>query len=116
VGGRFEVIEVRNSLFGESVTTAGLLPGAAIVAALRGRTDLDLALLPAEAVNDDGRFIDDLDAHDLAAAVPMAVRLSHDCADALIEFGMGNAERGMGSADSAFPTPHSAFMPGAGEA
>ena len=113
-GGHFELIEVANTLFGESVTTAGLLPGAAIVAALRGRAVVDLALLPAEAVNDDGRFIDDLDAHDVAAAVPMAVRLSEDLADALVECGMRNGERGMRTADSPFRNPHSAFGPGEG--
>jgi putative radical SAM enzyme (TIGR03279 family) len=112
VGGRFEVIEVRNSLFGESVTTAGLLPGAAIVAALRGRTDLDLVLLPAEAVNDDGRFIDDLDAHDLAAAVPMPVMLSYDLADALVERGTRNAERETGEGGSAFRARRSALGEG----
>lgn len=114
-GGHFEVIEVANTLFGESVTTAGLLPGAAIEAVLRGRTDLDLVLLPAEAVNDDVHFIDDLDAHDLAVAVPMPVMLSHDCADALSEWGVRSAERGAeGSPQhSALRTPHSAL--GAGE-
>ncbi|HEX9705291.1 MAG TPA: DUF512 domain-containing protein [Gemmatimonadales bacterium] len=86
-GGRFEVLALANSLFGPSVTTAGLLPGAALLAALRGRPDLDLALLPAEAVNDDLVFMDDLDAHELAAQVPMPVRLSYDFADALTEVG-----------------------------
>lgn len=99
-GGRFEVLPVANTLFGDSVTTAGLLPGAAIVAALRERADLDLALLPAEAVNDDVRFIDDLDAHDLAAAVPMEVRLSYDLADSLLERGTQSAER---EAEGAIP-------------
>lgn len=82
-GGRFAILEVANSLFGEAVTSAGLLPGRAIRAALRERTDLGLALLPAEAVNDDLRFLDDMDAHELAAAVPMEVRLSTDFVDAL---------------------------------
>ena len=111
-GGRYEVIAVANTLFGESVTTAGLLPGAAIVVALRGRADLDLALLPAEAVNDDGRFIDDLDAHDLAAAVPLPVMLSHDLADALVERGTRNAERETGERGSAFPVRRSALGEG----
>jgi putative radical SAM enzyme (TIGR03279 family) len=83
-GGRFEVLALENALFGPSVTTAGLLPGATLLAALRRRPDLDLALLPAEAVNDDLMFMDDLDAHDLAAQVPMPVRLSYDFADALV--------------------------------
>ena len=111
-GGRFEVIAVTNTLFGESVTTAGLLPGEAIVAALRERADLDLALLPAEAVNDDGRFIDDLDAHDLAAAVPMPVMLSHDCADAIADFGLRIADLSSGALQSAIRNSQSAMEKG----
>jgi putative radical SAM enzyme (TIGR03279 family) len=84
-GGRFEILALENTMFGPSVTTAGLLPGAAVLAALKNRADLDLALLPAEAVNDDLKFLDDLDAHDLAARLPMVVRLSYDFADALAD-------------------------------
>src|SRR5881296_1584525 len=61
-GARFEVVAVENTLFGATVTTAGLLPGAACRAAIEGRRDLDLALLPAEAVNDDLVFVDNVDA------------------------------------------------------
>ena len=82
-GGRFEIVTVENTLFGPSVTTAGLLPAAAIEAALRARPDLDLVLLPAEAVNDDLRFIDDVDVHDLADRLPSPVRLSYDFVDVL---------------------------------
>src|SRR5439155_1636293 len=39
-GGRFELVVVENTLFGPSVTTAGLLPGAAIERALTNRRDL----------------------------------------------------------------------------
>jgi len=83
----FEILALENTMFGSSVTTAGLLPGAAVLAALRERPDLDLALVPAEAVNDDLVFMDDLGAHDLAAQLPMPVRLSNDFADALEESG-----------------------------
>ena len=82
-GAHFEILALENPLFGPSVTTAGLLPGKAVLAALRDRTDLDLALVPAESVNDDLLFMDDLEAHDLAAQLPMPVRLSYDFADAL---------------------------------
>lgn len=82
-GARLELIVVENSLFGPRVTTAGLLPGAAIGRALAERLDLDLALLPAEAVNDDGLFIDSLSLERLAAEVPVALRPSRDFADAL---------------------------------
>lgn len=84
-GARFEVLALENTLFGASVTTAGLLPGKAILAALKGRRDFDLALLPAESVNDDLLFMDDVEAHDLASKLPMPVRLSYDFADALEE-------------------------------
>lgn len=80
----FEILALENTLFGPSVTTAGLLPGKAVIAALRERTDLDLVLLPAESVNDDLLFMDDVEAHDLAAQLPMPVKLSYDFADALV--------------------------------
>lgn len=83
-GAEFELIPVVNTLFGASVTTAGLLPGGALQEALLGRA-LDLALLPGESVNDDGLFIDNLSLQQLRAAVPMEVRLSKDFADALRE-------------------------------
>jgi putative radical SAM enzyme (TIGR03279 family) len=82
-GADFEIVAVENSVFGPSVTTAGLLPGEAIVRALAARRDVDLALLPAESVNDDLRFIDDMEAHALAARLPMDVRFSYDFVDAL---------------------------------
>ena len=87
-GAHFEILPLENTLFGSSVTTAGLLPGKAVVAALKDRRDLDLALLPAESVNDDLLFMDDLEAHDLAGQVPMPVKLSYDFADALVREGV----------------------------
>jgi putative radical SAM enzyme (TIGR03279 family) len=83
-GAHYEILALENTLFGPSVTTAGLLPGKAVLAALQNRSDLDLALLPAESVNDDLLFMDDVEAHDLAAQLPMPVRLSYDFADALV--------------------------------
>jgi NifB/MoaA-like Fe-S oxidoreductase len=77
-GATYEVITVQNDLFGSSVTSAGLLPGGAVRRALEGRADLDLALVPAESVNDHGVFLDDL-AWD--ASVPL--HLSYDFHDAL---------------------------------
>ncbi len=82
-GAVFELLVLENTLFGASVTTAGLLPGAAFLAALKDRADLDLALLPAEAVNDDLRFLDDVDARELAEDLPVPVTFSYDFADAL---------------------------------
>jgi putative radical SAM enzyme (TIGR03279 family) len=84
-GAHFELIPLVNSLFGSSVTTAGLLPGTALQGALAGRRDLDLALLPGESVNDDGLFIDSMSLDLLSTAVPMELRLSKDFVDALHE-------------------------------
>ncbi|HET8632539.1 MAG TPA: DUF512 domain-containing protein [Gemmatimonadales bacterium] len=78
-----ELIAVENTLFGPSVTTAGLLPGRAIAAAIAGRQDLDLILVPGEAVNDDGLFMDDLSFRELASGHAAEVRLSKRFSDAL---------------------------------
>jgi putative radical SAM enzyme (TIGR03279 family) len=94
-GATFEVLALENRLFGASVTTAGLLPGAAFLGALRERRDLDLAVLPAESVNDDLRFMDELDAHALAAQVPMEIRLSYDFADVLMDSTIRNPQSAM---------------------
>jgi putative radical SAM enzyme (TIGR03279 family) len=93
-GATFEILALENTLFGTSVTTAGLLPGRAVLAALRERDDLDLALLPAEAVNDDLLFMDDLEAHDLASQLPMTIRFSFDFADVLSDGTMDGWKEG----------------------
>jgi putative radical SAM enzyme (TIGR03279 family) len=82
-GGAFELLPLVNDLFGPSVTAAGLLPGRAFLRALAGRRGFDLALLPAEALNDRGRFLDDLTLDELAAGLAIEVRPSYDFADAL---------------------------------
>lgn len=86
-GGTFELFVLENDLFGPSVTTAALLPGRAFRRALDGVSGaaLDLALLPAEAVNDDGLFLDDLPFAELAAATPIEIRLSYHFSDAFLE-------------------------------
>jgi putative radical SAM enzyme (TIGR03279 family) len=83
--GRFDLIPVTNTLFGASVTTAGLLPGSAVQQALRGRRDLDLVLIPGESINDDGLFIDSLSLELLQATSPVEIRPSRDFADALLQ-------------------------------
>src|SRR6266550_219522 len=113
-GGRFDLLVVENTLFGPSVTTAGLLPGAAIEHVLSERRDLDFVLLPAEAVNDDLVFVDDMRADELAARVRVPLHLSYDFADVLSELGSRNAEVGTDQHGSAFRVPRSAF--GAGQA
>ena len=82
-GARFELLPTENSLFGPTVTTAGLLVGADITRALAGRTDLDLALIPAETINDDGLFLDESRFTDVRASLPMPVHPSYDFLDVL---------------------------------
>lgn len=82
-GATFELIPVTNTLFGPSVTCAGLLPGAAFRQALAGRNDLDLALIPGESLNEDQLFMDDLTLADLQATSPVEVRPSYCFTDAL---------------------------------
>ena len=94
-GGTFDVVTVSNTLFGPRVTTAGLLPGAAIREALTGREDLDLVLLPAEAVNEDGVLVDDFAVRRLQADLPMPAWVSYDFVDALSECGVRSAECGV---------------------
>ena len=82
-GARFSLIPTENSLFGLTTTTAGLLVGADIRRALADRTDLDLALIPAETINDDGLFLDDERFIALRETLPMPVFPSYDFIDVL---------------------------------
>jgi putative radical SAM enzyme (TIGR03279 family) len=82
-GASFELISVENSLFGPTITTAGLLVGADIERALGGRSDLDLALIPAETLNDDRVFLDDVVFDQLRERLPIPVYPSYDFVDVL---------------------------------
>jgi NifB/MoaA-like Fe-S oxidoreductase len=82
-GARFELIPTTNSLFGSTTTTAGLLVGADISRALAGRVDLDMALIPAESINERGEFLDDARFVDVRESLPMPVFPSYDFIDAL---------------------------------
>jgi hypothetical protein len=82
-GASFELIVCENSLFGPTTTTAGLLVGADITRALEGRVDLDLALIPAETINDDGIFLDDSTFVAVREGLPMPVFPSYDFVDVL---------------------------------
>jgi len=70
-------------LFGPSITTAGLLVGADIRRALEGRNDLDLALIPAETINEDRIFLDDVKFDELHDLLPIPVYPSYDFIDIL---------------------------------
>ena len=82
-GARFTLIPTENSLFGPTTTTAGLLVGADIRRALADRPDLDLALIPAETINDDGLFLDEERFIALRETLPMPVYPSYDFIDVL---------------------------------
>jgi putative radical SAM enzyme (TIGR03279 family) len=82
-GAVFEMLPMENSLFGPTTTTAGLLVGADIRRALEGRHDLDLALIPAETINDDGLFLDEQRFVTLRESLPMPVYPSYDFVDVL---------------------------------
>ena len=86
-GAHFELIPTENSLFGPTVTTAGLLVGADIQRALAGRADLDLALIPAETINDAGVFLDDASFVAVRESLPMPVYPSYDFIDVLEQEG-----------------------------
>jgi NifB/MoaA-like Fe-S oxidoreductase len=54
------VLGVVNEMFGATVTTAGLLPGRDVAAAIRRAGHYDMVLIPAEALNDNDVFVDDV--------------------------------------------------------
>jgi hypothetical protein len=77
------LITVENSLFGPTTTTAGLLVGADMMTALGKRTDLDVALIPAETINESGVFLDDQTFESVRSALPIPVHPSYDFIDVL---------------------------------
>ena len=97
-GARFELIAVDNTLFAGGVTVAGLLVGADIRAALAGRADLDLALIPAETINEGGLFLDDASFVEVRESLPMPVYPSYDFIDALAPEGAASVEQGAAAA------------------
>jgi putative radical SAM enzyme (TIGR03279 family) len=82
-GAQFELIVMENSMFGPTITTAGLLVGKDILRALESRHDLDIALIPAETVNEDSVFLDDYTLDSVRASLPMPIFPSYDFIDVL---------------------------------
>lgn len=82
-GAHFELIVAENSLFGPTTTASGLLVGADIRRSLADRHDLDLALIPAETINEDGVFLDDASFIAVRESLPMPVFPSYDFIDVL---------------------------------
>ena len=82
-GAEFELIVAENSLFGPTITTAGLLVGKDILGALAHRHDLDIALIPAETINEDSVFLDDYTLAMVRESLPMPIFPSYDFIDVL---------------------------------
>jgi putative radical SAM enzyme (TIGR03279 family) len=82
-GAEFELIVAENSLFGPTITTAGLLVGKDILGALENRHDLDIALIPAETINEDAVFLDDYTLANVRESLPMPIFPSYDFIDVL---------------------------------
>ena len=82
-GAHFELIRAANSLFGPTTTTAGLLVGADMRRVLADRYDLDMALIPAESINEDGLFLDEDSFIAVRESLPMPVFPSYDFIDVL---------------------------------
>jgi NifB/MoaA-like Fe-S oxidoreductase len=82
-GAELVLLATENSLFGPTVTTAGLLVSADIRRALTAAGSLDAALIPAESLNDDGVFLDDVALDTVRAAYGMPIHPSYDFVDVL---------------------------------
>ncbi|MXW67846.1 MAG: DUF512 domain-containing protein [Gemmatimonadales bacterium] len=83
-GAEVSTVAAENTLYGPTVTTAGLLPGADHRSALRGAGDFDVALFSAQALNDGDLFLDDVSLSELQADFPgRRVEPSHDLVDVL---------------------------------
>ena len=83
-GAEVDVVEVRNDYFGESVTIAGLLGGRDILGALEEGREGDLVVLPAEALNADGLFIDSVPLEELRSRLaPAELRTGYEITEAL---------------------------------
>jgi putative radical SAM enzyme (TIGR03279 family) len=78
------VVPVENRLFGPRVTVSGLLPGADIIDALRGRDLGDLVVLPRHALDHAGAlFLDDVKPGDVSAALATPVAFASTMSDLL---------------------------------
>jgi NifB/MoaA-like Fe-S oxidoreductase len=74
-GASIRLITVKNSLFGPSVTVAGLLAGRDILNSIKGKRLGSLLLIPATSLKDDeGLFIDDMKLSEVEAAAGIPVK------------------------------------------
>lgn len=75
-GIELELLPLVNQLFGEKITVSGLLPGRELLAGSRRLpADLDLLLLPPNAINAADRFLDDLSLAEFETACPFPLRV-----------------------------------------
>ena len=88
-GAHFELIPVVNSLFGPPSPRRDCCRARRCARPSRPFSDLDLALLPGESLNDDALFIDSMSFDALAESIPFEIRTSKDFADALADSGGG---------------------------
>lgn len=72
--------------------------GADIRRALEGQVDLDLALIPAECINDNGLFLDEESFIAVRESLPMPVYPSYDFIDALVPEGVSDGDAAVRSA------------------
>jgi putative radical SAM enzyme (TIGR03279 family) len=81
------ILAVENELLGPRVTVAGLLSGRDLVRGLAAEPRSGLALVPAEAFNEDGLTIDGMTLEEIGEAAGRAsVRAARDIIDALIDY------------------------------
>ena len=79
-----EVVHAENRYFGDTVTIAGLLGGRDIIDALQNTQSGDLVVLPAEALNADDIFIDDVTMSELQKALtPALICTGYEVTEAL---------------------------------
>lgn len=76
-----ELVPVVNELFGGNVACAGLLCGCDLEAELRRRAPADLVVVPARALNDEERFLDDVHLDELAVRLGTRIEPAATAAD-----------------------------------
>jgi putative radical SAM enzyme (TIGR03279 family) len=87
-----KLVVVRNRFFGSTITVAGLLTGQDILAALRGRRNGDLVLIPATALKEDAPvFLDDMHLDELSDRLSVPVVPVDFLSDAVRIIKQGNS-------------------------
>jgi hypothetical protein len=71
------VVVAINRLLGPTITSAGLIAGADWLTAFEGVPQADLALLPRQALNHAGRFLDNISSREFAKRLGMRVGFAY---------------------------------------